>query len=253
MSRGGGLRLEGLRHSYGHREALHDVSFSVEEGEIAFILGPNGAGKTTLLSILSGLIRRQAGSIIWQGQDIRARWTQWKRAVGVVLEDLYLFDSLTIGENLLFTGGLYGLGQAELKERIERLLVWFELDDRADTRVCEASFGMRKKLAVALALIHNPAFLLLDEALNGIDLRSGWNLRRLLRRCADSGKTVLMSTHNIGAACEIADRYIIIDSGRIVTDVKADTVGHSGKALEKLYTEALGVDVRTGGEIPWLT
>ena len=246
------ITIKDLRHSYGSREALGGISFSAAPGEIILLMGPNGAGKTTLFSILSGLIRRQSGSILWKGEDVRTCWSAWKLALGVVHENLYLFDTLTIGENLLYTGSLYGLEAGELEERKNSLLSWFELENREDTRVREASFGMKKKLAAALALIHGPELLLLDEVMNGIDFRSEWNLRRLLRRLADGGRTILMSTHNLSAAGEIADRCLIIDSGRLVTDHSVSGPERSGKAIETLYAETLGVHAKTGGELPWL-
>jgi len=141
------------------------------------------------------------------------------------------------------------MARDELQRRIDGLLAWLDLADRRDTQVHEASFGMRRKLAIGLALLHNPEILLLDEALNGIDIRSGWNLRRLFKDLAGRGKTILMSTHNLGAAFDIAHRYIILDAGRIIRDVPA--VG-DGRDPELLYREALGEREKSAGELRWL-
>lgn len=244
------FRLEGIGHHYGSLRVLSEVDLSFGKGELVLVIGPNGAGKTTLVSILSCLLKPSSGAILWRGEDIRNNLEAWKRNIGVVHEELFLFETLSLRENLLYTGNLYDLGPDEVDARTGVLLEWFELADRENSPACEASFGMRKKLALAMALLHNPEILFLDEALNGIDILSGWNIKRLLRRLADGGKTVVMCTHNLGAAFDIADRLVVIDAGRVARDLASSGVDRNP---EELYLEALG---RADGEkkgIPWLT
>jgi ABC-2 type transport system ATP-binding protein len=246
------LEVRDLSKSYGSREAVRGVSFSVARGEIVGLLGPNGAGKSTLISMLTGLRSPSSGEILWEGQPIRAALQAWRRSLGAVLEDLALFEYLTGREHLRLAGQLYGYSLSETERRTKELISFFDLGDHADTPAAEASQGTRKKIAFALGVIHAPAVLLLDEALNGIDALTVSRIKTLLRRMAAGGTTVLISSHVLDAVESLIGRCMIVDRGRVVLDDSMQAIKVSGKSLEQIYTSAIEGDSRAMTELSWV-
>ena len=243
------LELRGLAKSYGHREAVRGISLSVGRGEILGLLGPNGAGKSTLIGMLTGLLAPTSGEILWEGRSIRERKAEWRRALGVVLEDLSLFEYLTVAENLRFVGRLYGLAAAQVESRAAELLSFLDLAEHADTPAAEASQGTRRKLAFALAVLHGPRVLLLDETLNGVDALTASRIKALLRRCAAGGVTVILSSHVLDALESIVQRCIIVHHGTTALDTPMSALRESGRSLEQVYTSV----VAAGEEQPTLS
>jgi ABC-2 type transport system ATP-binding protein len=240
------LELRDLAKNYGKREAVNGLSLSFAAGGITGLLGPNGAGKSTTISMLTGLLSPTAGEILWEGRPISTRLAEWRRAIGVVLEDLSLFEYLTVGEHLLLTGRLAGLSAAETARRAEELLAFFQMGAAEDTVAGEASQGTRQKLAFALALIHSPRLLLLDEAMNGIDAVTVSALKKLLRRLAAGGMTIIISSHVLDSIETIIDRCVIVNDGRIALDMEMEKIRANGASLEAIYTETLGAGAPTG-------
>jgi ABC-2 type transport system ATP-binding protein len=215
------LSLNHLQKCFGHRIAVDDVSFDVAIGETVGLLGPNGAGKTTTLSMISGLAQPDGGSVSFQGQPLDQNASQFKRCVGLVPQDLALYDELSAWANLELFGGLYGLSGKQLADRADDALALVGLTDRRGDRVKGFSGGMKRRLNIAGALLHDPELILLDEPTVGVDPQSRnaifENLAELKRR----GKTLLYTTHYMEEAERLCDRIVIIDHGKVIAN---DTV-----------------------------
>jgi ABC-2 type transport system ATP-binding protein len=246
------LELRNLSKSYGKREALKDVSLRIARGEIVGLLGPNGAGKSTAISLLTGLLTPTAGEILWEGRPLGQRTAEWRRGLGVVLEDLALFEYLSIREHLRFIGRLSGLDARETEGRARELLRFFQLEDASETIAAEASQGTRKKLAFALGLIHSPRVLLLDEALNGIDAVTVSRIKALLKRMAAAGVTIILSSHVLDSAETVIQRCLIVDKGRVALDCPMQSIRDQGRSLEEVYTATL-LGRGEAPELSWVT
>ena len=215
------LSISHLEKRFGDRVAVDDVSFEVRAGETIGLLGPNGAGKTTILSMLSGFARPDSGSVAFLGQIIHPDANQLKRHVGLVPQDLALYDELSAWANLELFGGLYGLSGKPFEKRAHDALGLVGLLDRRRDRVKDFSGGMQRRLNFAAALLHDPQRILLDEPTVGVDPQSRNaifdNLEELKRR----GKTLVYTTHYMEEAERLCDRILIIDHGKVIAN---DTV-----------------------------
>jgi ABC-2 type transport system ATP-binding protein len=211
------ITVERLRRSFGDLVAVDDVSFEVRDGEILGLLGPNGAGKTTTLSMISGVLKPDSGRVLVDGRDIWLEPTEVKRRLGVVPQEVAVYEDLTARDNLSFWGSLYGLSGSELKQRVDEGLTRVGLAERAGDRVKGFSGGMKRRLNLCMGLLHRPRFLLLDEPTVGIDPQARLNILEVIRGVAASGTTVLYTTHYMEEAQELCDRIAIIDHGRILT------------------------------------
>jgi ABC-2 type transport system ATP-binding protein len=210
------LEVIDVRHRYGATVALQGVSFRVEEGELFGLLGPNGAGKTTLMSVLSGLLTPTAGQVRLGGRPMRAHDGRLKRAIGIIPQDLAIYNELTARENLRFFGKLYGLGGSELRERAEEVLRAVALADRADERAAGFSGGMKRRLNLGVALMHRPRLLLLDEPTTGVDPQSRNHIFEEVRRLNAEGLTVIYTSHYMEEVQTLCRRVGILDHGRLV-------------------------------------
>jgi ABC-2 type transport system ATP-binding protein len=232
------VQVARLRHAYGERVALDDVSFSVSAGEIFAFLGPNGSGKTTLFRILSTLLPAAPGTVRVLGMDAAEQRDGVRRHIGVVFQSPSLDKQLTARENLTHQGHLYGLRGTELARRVEQVLAAVGLADRAGERVDRFSGGMRRRVEIAKGLLHRPRVLLMDEPSTGLDPAARIDLWRYVRQISGNGSggggvTVLLTTHLMEEADQ-ADRLAIMDRGRLIA---CDTPG----ALK----ERIGGDVIT--------
>jgi len=235
-------RLE--KHFGKHHEikAVAGATFSAENGEITGLLGPNGAGKTTLLRTLATLIAPDAGSASVDGLDvIRDRYAVRAR-IGVLSDARGLYARLTARENVRYYGRLHGLGGAALDARVETLLAQFGLAALADRRAHGFSQGERMKVAIARALVHDPATILLDEPTNGLDIMSIRRLRELLRGLRQAGKCILFSTHVMQEVAALCDTVVILGHGRVVASGSgAELMSRTGRAsLEDAFVSLLG-------------
>jgi ABC-2 type transport system ATP-binding protein len=217
------LIAQHLSKSYGQRQAVADVSLSLNGGEIVGILGPNGAGKSTTIGIIAGLVTADSGSVTLNGQSFADNANSLKTNIGLVTQDIALFEDLTARTNLQIFGALYQLQNPTLAKRIDEVLTLVGLLDRADEKVAAFSGGMKRRLNIAAALIHDPSVVLLDEPTVGVDPQSRNAIFDNLKALRGMGKAILYSTHYMEEAEKLCDRVIIIDQGRVVAN---DTVAN---------------------------
>ena len=202
--------------------AVAGIDLSVAPGEFYGFLGPNGAGKSTTIKMLTGLLRPTAGQIVIAGHDLAADPLAVKRILGVLPEDLNLYERLTAAEFLLFAAQMYGLPRPEARRRADELLDLMELEDAGDKLIVDFSMGMKKKTALAGAMIHAPRVLFLDEPFNGIDPLSARKIRDVLRRRTEEGATVFFSSHVLDVVEKLCTRVAIIAQGRLVGEGTLD-------------------------------
>jgi ABC-2 type transport system ATP-binding protein len=210
------LEVAAVSKSYGTLRALDGVSFAVEAGDRFGLLGPNGAGKTTLLSILSCLLEPSAGEVRLDGQVVRPGDRSLRRLVGIVPQELAIYEMLTARENLTFFGELFGLGGSELDARVDRLLATVGLESRADHLTGTFSGGMKRRLNLAVSLVHAPRLLLLDEPTVGVDPQSRNLIFEEVRRLNREGLTIVYTTHYMEEVEALCNRVGIIDQGKLV-------------------------------------
>ena len=227
-----------LTRRFGPRVAVDDVTFDVARSEIVALVGPNGAGKTTLMRMLAGLIAPTKGSVTIDGVLLtQATGSLLRQRIGFLTEAPGLWDRLTVRENLRIYAGLYALAGPE--RSIDRVLNTFDLADAASSRGAELSKGMRQKVALARALLHDPAILLLDEPTSGLDPEIARSVRRLLDERRAAGCAILVSTHNLDEAARLADRIAVLQGRLLALDRPA--------ALARRLTTGRMI-VRVGGE-----
>jgi ABC-2 type transport system ATP-binding protein len=210
------LEVEDVRKEYGATVALDGVHFQVHDGEMFGLLGPNGAGKTTLLSILSGLLAPTAGTVRLLGERVDPSNREARRLIGIVPQELAVYGELTARENLRFFGELYGLGGAELEQRVTTILAAVALEDRADHRVRTFSGGMQRRLNLGAALVHGPQLLLLDEPTVGVDPQSRNRIFEEVRQLNQNGMTVVYTSHYMEEVQSLCTRIGIMDHGHLV-------------------------------------
>ena len=209
------LQCRDLRKRYGERQAVDGVSLVIEAGETYGLLGPNGAGKTTTISMICGLLRRDGGEVIVDGQPIDVGATEAKAAIGYVPQDLAIYPDLTARENLRFFGRLQRLRGRALEQRVDEMLALTDLTERANDRVDSFSGGMKRRLNIGIGLLHRPRLLLLDEPTVGVDPQSRNAILESIAALGRSGMAILYTTHYMEEAERLCDRIGIIDEGRI--------------------------------------
>jgi ABC-2 type transport system ATP-binding protein len=216
MSTGSAIEVRDLKKSFGENHAVQGISFQVEQGEIYSLLGPNGAGKTTTISILSCLLRPDAGDALIMGHSIRDDAMGVKSVLGVVPQELALYEDLTARENLNFWGKMYGLRGAALARRVDEVLDVIGLRDRARDRVGKYSGGMKRRVNIGVALLHKPKVIYMDEPTVGIDPQSRRNILDSVVALKEQGMTVLYTTHYMEESQELSDHIAIMDHGRMI-------------------------------------
>ncbi|CAN5286732.1 linearmycin resistance ATP-binding protein LnrL [soil metagenome] len=214
---GNGLVLEcrGLRKRYGDRTAVDGVGFSIAQGETYGLLGPNGAGKTTSISMICGLLERDGGEVVVDGNPLHVGAIDAKAVIGYVPQDLAIYPDLTASENLRFFGMLYGLRGEELDSRVDEILELTGLTDRAEDRTGQYSGGMKRRLNIGVGLLNRPRLLVLDEPTVGVDPQSRNAILSSVEQLGQSGMAVLYTTHYMEEAERLCDRVGIIDQGQI--------------------------------------
>ena len=210
------LEVKDLAKNYGDFQAVKGVSFNIEEGEIFSLLGPNGAGKTTTISMLSTLYTPTSGDATIAGHSITKNPMDVRNAIGVVPQDLALYEDLTARENLIFWGQMYGLGGSALKNRVEEVLEQIGLVDKANDRVKTYSGGMKRRVNIGVGLLHKPKLLFMDEPTVGIDPQSRRAILDTVKDLNKKGMTVLYTTHYMEEAEELSNRVGIIDHGELI-------------------------------------
>jgi len=210
------LKVDQLTRWYGRFQALRGVSLQVERGELFGLLGPNGAGKTTLLSILAGLTAATTGEARLFGEPIRRGAAKLKPLIGLGTQDLALYGELTARENLAFFGRLYGLRGSHLRSRIDEVLANVALSDRADDRAGTFSGGMKRRLNLAVAIVHRPQLLFLDEPTTGVDPQSRNHIFEQVQRLNREGMTIIYTSHYMEEVQTLCPRVAILDHGQII-------------------------------------
>lgn len=241
------IAVQGLEHRFGEHVAVDDLDLAIGHGEIYGFLGANGAGKTTTLKMLVGLLLPSRGQVTIAGHDMLGDAMAAKRTLGYLPDRAILYDRLSGREFLQFLAQMRGIPSEETERRIDRLLVSFDLDHRQHSASSTYSFGMKRKLALAGALIHEPSVLILDEPLNGLDPQSARHLKDLFAQLASNGVGILMSTHDLATAETVCDRIGIIHRGRLLAEGSVDELtAESSDAPERKLESAF---LRLTGEV----
>ncbi len=232
---GSAIRLEGLSKRFGDFQAVREVSLAVEPGEILAFLGSNGAGKTTTIKMMVGLLRPSAGRVLIGGRNVWAEGAEARRLVGYVPDVPILYEGLTAREFLWLMAGLYGLDRAEGRRRAEELLAMLKMERWGDHLMKGFSLGMKRKMAIAAALVHRPQVLLLDEVTNGLDPRATREVKDFILAAARAGTAVLLTTHLLDVAQELADRIAVIHRGEVrASGTLSELQGQAGRPLAGL-------------------
>jgi ABC-2 type transport system ATP-binding protein len=212
------LEVNGLCKNYGERRAVDGVSFQVRRGQTVGLLGPNGAGKSTTVSLICGLLRRDAGTVLLDGQPMGEGDNAAKRRIGLVPQDLALYEELSALDNLKLFGALYGLKGAPLARRCQEVLELVRLADRAKDKPATFSGGMKRRLNIAAALLHEPALLILDEPTVGVDPQSRNAIFDTLEALKAQGRSLIYTSHYMEEVERLADHIVIIDHGKVLAD-----------------------------------
>ena len=245
----------GLRKTFGDLVAVDGINLAVPRGSFYGFLGPNGAGKSTTIKCLTGLVRPSGGTYRILDVDPVAEPVEVKRRIGVVPEDLALFDRLTGAETLAFVGQVHGLDAANIRERSAELLTLMDLTRAQNDLVADYSHGMRKKIALATALLPAPRLLFLDEPFEGVDAVASRQIRDLLAHFVKNGGTVFLTTHILEIVERLCDHIGIINRGRLVAQGPiAELRGSSGsQTLEERFFELVGADRTSAPTLDWLS
>lgn len=226
--------------------ALNNLSLQIKKGEFFGLLGANGAGKTTAISVFSGFFPPDSGTVLIMGMDFHRQANDIRQILGLVPQEIALYDNLTGQENLLFFGKLYGFGGKKLRQRIEQCLEFAKLSDQAKQLVSTYSGGMKRRLNLATGLLHGPRILFLDEPTVGIDTQSRHLIHKQLAELNLEGTTILYTTHYMEEAQELCGRIGIIDDGKIIKQgTPAELMQQSGsRNLENLFLSLTGKQLR---------
>jgi len=208
------IEVKGLSKSFGNNRALSDIDLQVGRGEHVTVLGPNGAGKTTLVKVLSTLSKPSTGTLRVDGEDVRNDPVKIRRRIGLVSHETFLYDDLTVYENLRFYGRMYDI--PSLKERIHEVVSQIRMESRLHDRVGTLSHGMQQRVSIARAVIHSPSVLFLDEPEVGLDTQAVAMLRDVLESVNTPERTIVMTTHNLKQGIEMGDTVVILNRGKIV-------------------------------------
>src|SRR5262245_35050974 len=244
------IEARGLTKAFGSFTAVRNLNLRVPRGTIFGFLGPNGSGKSTTVKLLTGLLTPTVGDALIAGEPVAVENVALKRKIGVLPEDDALFRALTIWEHLEMSGPIYGLSHVETEARATQLLRHLDLWQERGTYVEQASFGMSKKCALAMALLHNPRVLFLDEPFEGIDPGSSRNIKDLLLTLAQKGATVFLTSHILEVVERLVDQYAIIIEGEIVCQQTVEETVGAGRTLEDVYFQFAGRPAME--EMAWL-
>jgi len=242
------LVVEGLTKTFREKVAVDHLNLRIERGRFFGFLGPNGAGKSTTIKMLTGLLRPTSGDAVIEGVRLSADLLGVKRVIGVLGEELPLYERLSGEEYLQFAGRMYGLTREETRRRTDEPLAFLSLEEDRGRLVVDYSQGMKKKLALAAALIHNPRVLFLDEPLNGIDPVSGRVVTDLLQQLTRKGVTLFFTSHVLDVVERLCDEVAIIDRGRIVAQGTLDEIREQRQvgadaSLEDVFLKLVAADV----------
>jgi ABC-2 type transport system ATP-binding protein len=245
------VEVENLRKTYGNKAAVDGLSLTVPRGCFFGFLGPNGAGKTTTIKMLMGLAPPTSGAIRLLDLPMPERALEIKQLIGLVPDESLLFDHLTGGEFIEFVGRIYGLDRGVARERSGELMELFELADDGRKLISEYSKGMRKRVAMAAALIHRPQLYLMDEPFEGVDAVGARLMKDILLEQVRHGATIFLTSHVLEVVERLCDRVAIINDGKLVLEGPMAELRAGSETLEDAFVRAVGVD-RTAETLDWL-
>ncbi|HKJ42125.1 MAG TPA: ABC transporter ATP-binding protein [Sunxiuqinia sp.] len=236
------ISTNNLRKFYGKKEALQGIDLTIFAGQIIGYIGPNGAGKSTTVKILCGLINDFQGEVSMLGKDLRTESFEIKKQIGYIPENAALYEALTPIEFMEFLGDMRGMNVERIREKAEALLDIFEMKPNANQRIATFSKGMRQKVLICSALIHNPQIIFMDEPLSGLDANSVIMVKEMLTQIAHDGKTIFYSSHLMDVVEKISHRIVLIDKGKVLADGSFDELKGASKDenLEKMFTRLTG-------------
>ncbi|MAT40191.1 MAG: ABC transporter [Ectothiorhodospiraceae bacterium] len=232
------IRVENLSKSFGNTVALDGVSFEIDKGEICGYIGPNGAGKTTTVKILTGMLPPDSGETVVADIDLKEQPEAVKPLYGYIAENGVVYESLTANEYLQFVGRLHGLEEEEIVKRGSLLLSYFGIRNEADTMMTGYSKGMKQKVIITAAMLHQPSLYFFDEPLNGLDAEATLLFKELVRQLAARGKTVLYCSHLLDTVEKLCSRIIVLKEGKIIADGNIDSLKTLTKQqnLDEVFT-----------------
>jgi ABC-2 type transport system ATP-binding protein len=240
------IQVRSVSKSFGNIEAVKNVSFNIDKGEIFGILGPNGAGKSTIVNILNTLVKPDKGEVIIDGVSIRDDGDTIKLIMGVVPQEIALYEELTAYENLMFWGGLYDIPKSELKANVSKTLEIVDLVSRKDDRIKTFSGGMKRRINIACSLLHNPKILILDEPTVGVDPQNRNHIFEVIERLNSEGMTIIYTTHYMEEAERFCDKIAIIDNGAIIAQGTIEELRQisddSGGVIERNYSQGTNLE-----------
>ncbi|MEQ1884420.1 MAG: ABC transporter ATP-binding protein [Bryobacteraceae bacterium] len=245
------IRIQDLRKLYGDKAAVDGLTLTVPQGCFYGFLGPNGAGKTTTIKMLMGLAPPSSGNIELLGLPMPDSALEIKKQIGLVPDESLLFDHLTGAEFIEFVGRIYGIDRHTAHERAIELLMLFELDNAPRKLIAEYSKGMRKRVAMAAALIHRPKLFLMDEPFEGVDAVGARLMKDILLDQVRRGATIFLTSHVLEVVERLCDRVGIIRSGKLVAEGTMDELRGTAETLEDAFVRAVGVD-RVSDRLDWL-
>jgi len=236
------VEIRNLEKKYGQKKVLHGINLEINAGQIIGYIGPNGAGKSTTVKILCGLINEFDGDISIFGKDLRSNTLEIKKQVGYIPENAVLYESLTPMEFMEFIGEMRGLENEVTQSKAEALMNIFEMKANLNQRIATFSKGMRQKVMICSALLHNPDLIFMDEPLSGLDANSVIMVKEMLIHLAREGKTVFYSSHLMDVVEKISDRIILIDQGKVIADGSFEELNKlsNDENLEKMFTRLTG-------------
>jgi len=212
------LEIKNLKKNFGTFVAVHNLNITINKGELFGFLGPNGAGKTTTIKMITGLLFPTEGEIFIDGDNVWQKQIESKMKIGYIPDQPFLYDKLTGREFLLFSGGLYNIPKVKLKTKIDELIDYLKIGSWIDKRTEEYSQGMRQRITIASAFLHEPIVIVIDEPMVGLDPQSAFVVKKFLTGQIQNGKTIFMSTHSLHIVEEICTRVGIINKGTLIFD-----------------------------------
>ncbi len=236
------VEIQNLQKKYGKKQVLHGIDLQITSGQIIGYIGPNGAGKSTTVKILCGLISEFTGNITIFGKALRTQTLDIKKQIGYIPENAVLYESLTPMEFMEFIGEMRGLDTELTRGKAEALMNIFEMKPNLNQRIATFSKGMRQKVLICSALLHNPDLIFMDEPLSGLDANSVIMVKEMLIHLAREGKTIFYSSHLMDVVEKISDRIILIDQGKVIADGSFDELNElsNDENLEKMFTRLTG-------------
>lgn len=241
---GNSLIVNNLEKIFGGKTALDNVSFTVKEGSCFGLLGPNGAGKSTTMKIITGIIEADKGNALVFGEDIKKSKDLIRKKIGYVPQEITLYDKISAYNNLVFFGEMYGVKGKELKDRIKEVLQQVGLSERANDPIHTYSGGMKRRINIAAALLHNPKLVILDEPTVGIDPQSRNHIFEIIRSLKSQGVTIIYSTHYMEEVEALCDDIAIIDNGKVIVQ------GDLNELLHLYATKAIYIEFESQNERP---